>query len=286
MTVNPLRSEVVIFSQSDRYLNKEITIDRVLKEIADEAKYLGVLFERKGSWKLQKDAVMTRCLCTLGRCKVICRSLGLTKTETMIQIYNMFTSAIFRYSAGAWWPLAGDLSFIGRIFVNFVKARFTLPRNTSINGILMQFGRRCTSCYAYFLATIQVACGLANLRTVWGQIISSTITDNRILWVRNVTNRIAEMGMTSEILGAPTLFLERRKDYGVQFSQFCHYNHLAIPNGSSAEFFCVDRPFCAFPFLAELPSFRSRFVLLLILSCWRWSNANSANFFEHCPACG
>jgi hypothetical protein len=286
MSVNPSKSDVVIFSRSDRFLAEELSIDSVPKEIADEARYLGVMFERKGSWKLQKEAMKTRCRCALGRCKVICRSLGLTQIDTMVQIYDMFTSAIFRYSIGAWGPLAGDLSSLDSIFAEFVRSRFALPRNTSVNGILMQFGRRCASCDAFFLAAIQVARGLANPGTVWGHLISSAISDNRIRWTRTVTNRLEEMGMADEVFGTPVQFLERRKEYGIQFAQFCHYNHLAIPNGTSADFFRVNRPFGVFPFLSELPSHQSRYVLFFVLSCWKYSDENTANFPEFCPCCG
>ncbi len=286
MTVNPSKSDVVIFSRADRVLAEQISIDNVPKEIANEAKYLGVMFERNGSWKLQKDAMLTRCRCALGRCKVICRSLGLTQPEVMVQIYDMFVSAIFRYSIGAWGPLAGDLSFLDKIFAEFVRVRFGLPHFSSINGILMQFGRRCASCDGFFLAAVQVARGLANPDTVWGRIISSLQADTRIRWVRTLMERLAEMGMTQEVFGAPHLFLERRKEYGMQFSQFCHRFHLAIPNGSTADFFRVNRPYGIFPYLSDLPSYRSKYVLVFVLSCWRWNSQNSASYPEFCPACG
>jgi hypothetical protein len=286
MNVNPSKSDVVVFSRSDRFLNEELSIDNVPKEIVDEARYLGVMFERKGSWKLQKEAMKTRCRCALGRCKVICRSLGLTQVDTMVQIYDMFTSAIFRYSIGAWGPLAGDLSFLDSVFADFVRTRFALPRNSSVNGILMQFGRRCASCDAFFLAAIQVARGLSNPSTVWGHLLSLTALDSRIRWIRTVTDRLAEMGMTDEVFATPAQFLERRKEYGIQFAQYCHYHHLATPNGSSADFFRVNRPFGVLPFLTELPSHQSRYVLLFVLSCWRWSDAHTANFPEYCPLCG
>jgi hypothetical protein len=196
MSVNPDKSDMVIFSRSDRVHDGQISIENVPKEVSDEAKYLGVMFERNGSWKLQKDATSTRCRSALGRCKVICKSLRLTNTDTMLQIYDMFSNAIFRYSAGAWGPIAGDLSCIDKVFADFVRSRFRLPRTSSLEGLLMQFGRRCAGCDSFFLASVQVARGLANPGSIWGKVLSNTMGDTRVRWIRNVTGRLEEMGMT------------------------------------------------------------------------------------------
>ncbi len=284
MAVNPAKSDIVIFSRADRVLSEQVSIDACPKEISDEARYLGVIFERGGSWRLQKEATEMRSRCALGRCKVICKSLGLARSELMVQIYDMFTSSVARYSLGAWGPLAGDLSFLDKIFVDFIKSRFNLPRCTSIEGTLMQFGRRCAECDAFFLASVQVARGLTNPSSVWGRILANTITDTRIRWIRMLTNRLTEMGMASEVLDHPATFLENRREYAVTFSQFCHHRHLIFTNGTSADFFRVDRPFGVYPFLSELPSYRTRPALLLILSCWRWVT-DHLTYSENCPAC-
>jgi hypothetical protein len=203
----------------------------------------------------------------------------------MTQIYDMFSSSVARYSLGAWGPLAGDISFLDRIFSEFIRSRFKLPRCTSVEGTLMQFGRRCATCDSFFLAAVQVARGLANPSTVWGHIITNTISDSRVRWVRNVTLRLAEMGLTDEVLASPATFLEQRKDYGIVFSQFCHHRHLIFTNGTSADYFRIDRPFGVYPFLSSTPSYRARFVLLLIMSCWRWSSPESRTLPENCPVC-
>jgi hypothetical protein len=46
MEVNPQKSDVVVFSRSDMFSNVPLTIDNVPKELAAEAKYLGVVFEQ------------------------------------------------------------------------------------------------------------------------------------------------------------------------------------------------------------------------------------------------
>ncbi len=286
MSVNPDKSDVVIFSRSDRVYDKQISINDVPKDVGDEAKYLGVMFERNGSWKLQKEATSTRCRSALGRCKVICKSPRLTNTDTMIQIFDMFSSAIFRYSAGAWGPLAGDLSCIDKVFADFIGNRFMLTRTTSLEGLLMQFGKRCAACDSMFLAAVQVARGLANTSSIWGRILTNTMNDARVRWIRNVSGRLEEMGLTNEVIRNPVQFLERRKEYGVVFSQYCHHFHLTFANGTLADFFRVDRPFGVLPFLAQLPCHRARFPLLFVLSCWRWSIENGPVFPEYCPECG
>jgi hypothetical protein len=93
------------------------------------------------------------------------------------------------------------------------------------------------------------------------------------------------MGIIEEVLDSPATFLENRKDYAVTFSQFCHHHHLVFANGTSADLFRVDRPFGVYPFVSELPSYRTRPALLLILSCWRWANADHLTYDDECPTC-
>lgn len=150
----------------------------------------------------------------------------------------------------------------------------------------MQFGRRCATCDSFYLAAVQVARGLVNANSIWGRVLSNTLDDNRVRWIRNVTRRLEEMDLVDEVTQTPIQFLERRKEYGIVFSQYCHHHHLTFANGSSADFFRIDRPFGVLPFLAQLPSHRARFPLLFVLSCWRWSIENGSSFPEYCPGCG
>jgi hypothetical protein len=285
MEVNPQKSDVVVFSRSDRFLNIPLAIDNIPKELAAEAKYLGVIFEQGSYWKLQKEAMTLRCRSALGRCKVICRSLGLSAADAMVQIFDMFASSIYRYSLGAWGPTAGDLSVLDKVFADFIRSRFRLPASTGLNSILMQFGRRCVQCDGFFLASVQVARGLASPETIWGRVLSSLLQDTRVRWIRSVTDRLVLMGLFEEVTRTPVNFLEHRKEYGLVFAQWCHHNHLTTPTGNSSDFFRVGRPYGVMPAIHDEPSYRTRYFLMLIMSCWRWGLENGENYPEFCPAC-
>ncbi len=115
-----------------------------------------------------------------------------------------------------------------------------------MNNILMQFGRRCAQCDAYFLASVQVARGLTTPDSVWGRVLSNTVNDSRIRWIQNVTSRLRLMGLFDEVVSSPATFLEKRKEYGITFSQWCHHRHLALEAGNSADNFQVGPPYSFF----------------------------------------
>jgi hypothetical protein len=227
MTVNPFKSEIVNFSTSRAPSNETFTIASVGKELLKEAKYLGVIFEKSSSWKSQREAVTLRCRVTLGRCKMICSSLRITKLSTLIQIYDMFVSSIFRYSAGAWGPLATNLDCIDDIFIQFIRGQYKLPISTSKQGMLMQLGRRCASCDAVYLGAVHTARGLVNPTSIWGRVLSQA---DRNKWKEVIRSRLSERGMLQEVFETPALFLEERKIKAVEFNQWCHHNHLPRTN--------------------------------------------------------
>jgi hypothetical protein len=254
MTVNPFKSEIVNFSTSRSTTNATFTIASVGKELLKEAKYLGVLFERNFSWKSQRESIALRCRVALGRCKMICASLQITKLSTLIQIYDMFVSSIFRYSAGAWGPLATNLDCIDDMFISFMQSQYKLPISTSKQGILMQFGRRCASCDAFYLGAVHMARGLVNPDSVWGRTLSQ-VGQNK--WKEVITGRLNEMGMLQEVSETPALFLEERKKKAVEFSQWCHYSRLGFANGTSADLMRIGRPYGVLPAVESLQLFRA-----------------------------
>jgi hypothetical protein len=283
MSVNPQKSDIVNFSTARAPIDASFTIASVEKEVVERARYLGVIFEKNFSWKSQRDATAMRCRVALGRCNLICSSLGLTNLNTMIQIYDMFVSAIFRYSAGAWGPLAGSLECVDDIFVQFIRKQFRLLTTTSKPGILMQMGRRCASCDAFYLGAVHIARGLLNTGSVWGKTLRHCGNQNR--WVEVMRERLDIMGMLSEVYDTPALFLETRKEKAVNFNQWCHYNHLVFANGTSADLLRVRRPYGIMPAVLSLPSFQSRKILVLLLSVWRWSLNGASDYPEYCVDC-
>jgi hypothetical protein len=204
-----------------------------------------------------------------GRCHIICSSLGLNRARPMTQIFDMFVSAIYRYSLGAWGILAGDLSRIDNLFCDFIRRQYRLPQSTCRKGILMQFARCCASCDSYFLAAVQLARGLTAPNSVWGRVVASVWTTGGVPWVDALKSRLRMMGIERELADRPSEFLGQRRDWGARFSEWCHINHLVHINGTSADFFRFERPFGMYPFLFDMPVIRARPALILLLSCWR-----------------
>jgi hypothetical protein len=219
-----------------------------------------------------------------GRCHIICSSLGLNRARPMIQIFDMFVSAIYRYSLGAWGIIAGDLSRIDNLFCDFIRRQYRLPQSTCRKGILMQFARRCASCDSYFLAAVHLARGLTSPMSVWGRIISSVWATRGVQWVDALKSRLRLMGIEVEVTTRPSEFLGDRRNWGIRFSEWCHSNHLVHVNGTSADFFRIERPFGMYPFIFDLSVMNVRSALVLLLSCWRWAS-DLKSVPEYCTDC-
>jgi hypothetical protein len=283
MTVNPDKSDIVIFCADQRQAPVDFQISGLGKEEVAEAKYLGLIFNRNGRWKSQMEAILTRCRMAKGRCHIICSTLGIDRAKPMTQIFDMFLGSIYRYSLGVWGLTAGDLSRIDNLFCDFVRRQYRLPQSACRKGILMQFARRCANCDAHYLASVQVARGLTTPTSVWGRVLASVWSNNSIPWVRNLKSRLSLMGIESEVVNGPGNFLSNRRDWSITFSEWCHQHHLVFANGTSADFFRVDRPFGMYPFLFDLNVSRTRTALTFLLSCWKWSFGITVR--EYCPDC-
>jgi hypothetical protein len=271
LVVNPDKSDIVIFCPGRRPAPVDFQISGLEKEDVNEAKYLGLIFSQDGRWKTQLEATLTRCRMARGRCHIICATLGLNRVKPMLQVFDMFVSSIYRYSLGAWGVCAGDLSRIDNLFCDFIKKQFRLPQSVCRKGLLMQFARRCAVCDAYYLAAVQLARARTSPISIWGRVAESVWSNDAIPWVRNLKQRLRSMNADTAILNDPGGFLSDRKDWGLAFSQWCHEHHLQFTNGSSADFFRVDRLFGMYPLLFDLPTPRTRTTLTLLLSCWKWS---------------
>jgi hypothetical protein len=283
MTVNPDKSDIVVFGARSGYA-RTFDIAGAPKNLRDEAKYLGVIFQRGGNWKCQQDATVTRCRMARGRSEIICKTLGIQKVEQMVQVFDMFVSSVARYSLGAWGPTAGNLRRIDDVFVDFIKRQYHLPPRTSRSDILMNFGRRCSSCDSKFLAAVQVARGLVNSDSVWGNVLHSVWNRGDIPWVRAVKTHLKQMGLLADLLNSLTNFLGERKEIGLAFTRFCFERHLNITNGRSSDYFRVNRPFGIFPVVFNSPVFKVRSLLTLLLSCWRWAY-DARNYPQYCQQC-
>jgi hypothetical protein len=149
----------------------------------------------------------------------------------------------------------------------------------------MQMGRRCSACDAHYLASVQLARGLLEQRSVWGRVLADALSDGRNKWTNAVCGRLREMSLLSHVLEDPATLLGERKSIAIEFSQWCHHRHLVFVNGTSADDFRVDRPFGIMPVIADYPTFRTKNVMLLVLSVWRWSLAEGGDHPDYCVTC-
>jgi hypothetical protein len=61
LTVNPLKSDVVIFSNAQVPNPTSFNISNHSKNATDESKYLGLIFQKGGNWRCQLETTLTRC---------------------------------------------------------------------------------------------------------------------------------------------------------------------------------------------------------------------------------
>jgi hypothetical protein len=283
LSVNPTKSDIIIFGPRPRVV-RNFTIVGTSKLVRDEAKYLGVIFQRGGQWKCQQDAMVARCRMARGRCEIICRSIGLQRVEQIVQVFDMFVSSVYRYSLGAWGPTAGDLKRIDNIFADFVRRQFKLPPRTCRRGLLMHLGRRCAACDSMFLAATQVARGLTSPGSVWSDVLATVWSGGQVPWVKAVKSHLLRMGLLDDLVRNPAEFISRRKEIAVDFSRFCHSTHLQFVNGRSSDYFRISRPFGILPVVFDHPTWQVRDLLALCLSCWRWA-FNVRDYPEYCEEC-
>jgi hypothetical protein len=271
LTVNPGKSDIVIFDRGRRANPRHFDIASISKMASDESKYLGVIFHRGGKWQCQLETTLTRCRMARGRCHIICSSLNLTSARSVVQIFDTFVSSIYRYSLGTWGVTAGSLFKIDNLFCDYVRRQFRLPPKSCRRGILMQFGRRCAHCDARFLAIVQLARGLTNPNSVWGKVIKTVWSRTPTPWVKEVRGHMRAMGIDSEVFRDPAGFLSDRKEWGLKFARWCHNQHFVFANGRSSDRFRLDHPYGMFPAVYDLPADKSRVLLTFVLSCWRWA---------------
>jgi hypothetical protein len=284
LTVNPAKSDIVIFLRGRAQAQQpSFDIAGLQKEAIAEAKYLGVVFQQNGSWQEQMTVTLARCRMARGRCRVICSTLGFAKPRPLVQIYDTFGSAIYRYSLGTWGVLVGDLSKIDNLFCDFVKQQYRLPNSTCRKSILMQFARRCARCDANYLAAVQLARGLCNPSSIWARVLATTWGNGKE-WLSRVRAHLTQLGIENVVMQTPSLFLSDRRKYETDFSVWCHTHHLTVANGSSADYFRLGRPFGYYPAVFDTPVPRARSMLALLLSCWKWTSDMRA-CPDYCSAC-
>jgi hypothetical protein len=206
----------------------------------------------------------------------------------LTNLFDSIVSSVFRYAFGAWGPVAGNLGSLDSLFVDFITWLFCFPRSTCKTAILACFGRRCASCDSLFLASVQLARGLTSENELWGS-VAKALKGNTLRgskWYKKVKQALVERGLQREVMQNPAKIIVRRKEFGVQFSQYCFHHHLNLSCGSSADEIRMVQPFGIYPFLLHTPPGFSRFLFSFILSNWRWlDKGRCSSYPRECTRC-
>jgi hypothetical protein len=132
---------------------------------------------------------------------------------------------------------------------------------------------------------VQLARGLLDPDSVWGRVLADSLSDGRNRWTNAVTERLREMSLLLQVFEDPASFLGEGKQVAIVFSEWCHHRHMTFANGTSADDFRVGRPFGIMPVIADFPTFRTRNLMMLVLSAWRWSLEGGEEHPQYCEEC-
>jgi hypothetical protein len=251
------------------------------------ARYLGIIFDNRGKWGLQKGVVAARARLALGRCKVIVNTIGRRDTKHLVDLFDSLVASIYRFGLGAWGPTAGKLTVLDDLFTNFICWLFSLPKTTCKVNLLSCFGRRCAKCDSFFLATIQIAGGSTSKNEVWkGLMADLTAGRKKSKWFKAVSVALAERRLLGRVLENGADVVATRRNVGVAFAQFCFHKHLNSPTQTSADDFRTVKPFGVYPFLYKASPNVARFLFSFVLCNWRWLDRGKCrNYPRTCSSC-
>jgi hypothetical protein len=288
LAVNPDKSDVIKFVRC-RSTDTACSVDfrGTRKEGVEVARYLGVFFDNKGSWKCQKTVALSRSKMALGRCKVILGTIGQENVKHSLNMFDVLVASVYRYGLGAWGPVAGQLKAFDDLFVGFVRWLFKLPKSTSKLNILSCFGRRCCLCDSLFLAAIQIAGAETSRNELWKDLIQDLSSSRKkSKWFTKMKEELRDRGIQTKVFSDGAQVVATRKEVGVLFAQFCFHRHLNKLTNTSADDFRRVKPSGIFPFLLSTPPALSRFLFSFILCNWRWIDQGKCKDYPRfCPRC-
>ena len=289
LKVNPSKTVCVRFikARCNHVLSGVWSLDGAVCHEVSEVRYLGVIFDNRGSWASQKTKIDAKAKMALGRVKIMCKTVGVKKLKPIIDLFNSVVGGVIRYGLATWGVQCIGSSILNRHFCDFIKWLFRFPRGVSHEGIMASFARRCTFCDALFLAACGIARANLNPGSILGDQISELVQNSKTSkWFDKVRAELAKRDVAEIVFLNSGMFLSDRRKYGVKFSQFCFHQHLSSLTGSSNDLIKIERPFGIFPFLYSCHPNESRFLLAFLLSCWRWIDSGRCVLFpDVCYVC-
>jgi hypothetical protein len=288
LDINPNKSDVMCFI-SPRSVEVDFSCNfrGVPRNSVQSARYLGVVFDNRGKWALQKGIVAARARLALGRCKVIVNTIGRRDTKHLIDLFDSMVSSIYRFGLGAWGPTSGKLTILDDLFSNFNCWLFSLPKSTCKVNILSCFGRRCAVCDALFLAAIQIAGTPTSKNELWKGVLEDLKSGaKRSKWFQLVCKALQDRRISDKILNRGAEAVAERREIGITFAQFCFHRHLNHFTRTSADEFRAVKPFGVYPFLYRASPPIARYLFSFVLCNWRWLDRGICRHYPRaCSGC-
>jgi hypothetical protein len=288
LRVNPDKSEVICFVKT-RAVDFDFSCDfrGTQRPGVRSARYLGVVFDTHGKWLEQKRLVAARSRSALGRCKIILGTIGKGNAKNALNLFYVLVFSVYRYGLGAWGPVAGSLSVLDDLFIDFIRWLYGMPKTTSKLNILSCFGRRCAMCDALYLASIQLANSSTSKNVIRRDLVGELVSRQRkAKWFDRVLRELVARRLDSSVLRDGVSFVGQRKEMGVRFAQYCLHVHLNLQTNTSADLFRNVKPFGIFPFLLASPPMLARYALSFVLCNFRWiDNGKCRQFPRSCSEC-
>jgi hypothetical protein len=148
----------------------------VSREEQDSARYLGLIFQSNGKWKIQLQTSASRARIALGRCKVIASTVGYASLGLLVNYFDATVASVYRFGLGVWGTSAAKISSIDEIFADFIRTIFRFPPSTGTQVILSNFARRCAKCDSLFLAASQLATASVTRNTTWSSAVQDFVS--------------------------------------------------------------------------------------------------------------
>jgi hypothetical protein len=287
LTPNPQKSEFVAFTGKRAKVHQQWVISGVAREAQCSVRYLGLVFQQDGKWNEQLSISLTRARISLGRCKIMCRTVGLHNLKYLINLFDSVVTSVFRFGLGVWGVQCAQVSKLDDLFVEFVRWVFRLPRTTGKNGILTNFARRCAKCDAIFLASVQVAQGTCTRNAIWQSVAAGLHSEQtRSQWYEIVKAEVGKRDLGVEVFERGSAFVSDRKTHAIHFAQYCFHTHSNVTVGNSADLVRRKREFGIFPFLFCVAPFQSRYLLAFLLHCWKYLDGGKCAIYPKiCEDC-
>jgi hypothetical protein len=288
LTPNPAKCEFLAFQGTTgrrRRAKATWRVREVTREEQVSATYLGIHFEASGKWVVQQQLAVVKTRSALGRCKIVVKTVARENTALAINFFDTLVSSVS--GLGVWGVTAPKVGELDKVFVNFICWLFRFPRTTGAHFLLSSFARRCAKCDSLFLATVQLATATSTRNSLWRDTVTN-LRSNRLrsTWVTVVKSEIDKRGLSAQVFEQGAEFVAKQKEFGVQFSQYCHTLHLSTPSGSSSDQIVRRKPFGIFPFLFLTPPYRSRFLFAFLCSVWQYVDKSTCLLYPaYCSCC-